>query len=63
MPTRDTAPIGAPIWVDLTTTDTDRCRAFYGELFGWVAEDPVQEFGGYINFNKDGVRVAGVHGR
>jgi predicted enzyme related to lactoylglutathione lyase len=59
MPTRDTAPVGAPIWVDITTSDTDRCRAFYGEIFGWVAEDPVVEFGGYINFTKGGVRVAG----
>lgn len=59
MPTRHTAPVGAPTWVDITTSDTDRCRAFYGELFGWSAEDPAMEFGGYISFNKNGVRVAG----
>ena len=59
MPTRETAPIGAPCWVDLMTSDTDGSRAFYGELFGWTAEEPNAEFGGYFNFTKDGVRVAG----
>ena len=59
MPTRDTAPIGAPCWVDLMTSDTERSRAFYGQLFGWTAEEPAEEFGGYFNFTKDGVPVAG----
>lgn len=59
MPTRDTAPIGAPCWVDLMTSDTERSRTFYCQLFGWTAEDPAEEFGGYFNFTKDGVRVAG----
>ncbi len=59
MPTRDTAPIGAPCWVDLTTSDTERSRVFYCQLFGWTAEEPNPEFGGYFNFAKDGVRVAG----
>ncbi len=59
MPTRDTAPIGAPCWVDLMTSDTERSRAFYCELFGWTAEEPNAEFGGYFNFSKDGVRLAG----
>jgi len=26
-------------WVDLTTTDQDAAKAFYGELFGWEADD------------------------
>jgi predicted enzyme related to lactoylglutathione lyase len=59
MPTRDIAPVGAPCWVDLMTSDVDRARAFYGELFGWTATEPVEEFGGYFNFSKDGVLVAG----
>ena len=37
MPLRETAPIGAPCWIDLFTTDPDKSRAFYGELFGWKA--------------------------
>jgi predicted enzyme related to lactoylglutathione lyase len=59
MPTRDTAPIGAPCWTDLLTSDTARSRAFYTELFGWEAEEPNEQFGGYINFTRGGVRVAG----
>jgi uncharacterized protein len=59
MPTRETAPNGAPCWVDLMTSDVDRARAFYGELFGWQSDDPNPEFGGYFNFSKDGILVAG----
>ena len=59
MPTRETAPIGAPCWVDLMTSDTARSRDFYCELFGWTAGEPAEEFGGYFNFSKDGVLVAG----
>ncbi len=40
MPTRDSAPIGSPCWVDLMTSDTERSRSFYGLLFGWKAEGP-----------------------
>src|SRR5947209_5188486 len=63
MPTRDTAPIGAPCWVDLMTSDTDRARAFYTELLGWGVEEPNAEFGGYFNFTKDGAWIAGGMGR
>jgi predicted enzyme related to lactoylglutathione lyase len=59
MPTRDNVIIGAPCWIDLMTSDTQRSRRFYGQLFGWAAEQPAQEFGGYFNFRKDGVPVAG----
>jgi uncharacterized protein len=59
VPTRDLAPIGAPCWIDLFTPDTDRSRAFYGDLFGWTSESSGDEFGGYINFSKDGVMIAG----
>ena len=60
MPKRDEAPTGAPCWVDLMTSDPDRSRAFYGELFGWTSDDAGPEYGGYINFAKDGLRVAGA---
>jgi len=30
---------GTFCWTDLTTTDQDAAKAFYGELFGWEAED------------------------
>ena len=54
MPKRDSAPIGAPCWVDLFTSDPDKGRAFYEELFGWTSEDAGEEYGGYVNFSKDG---------
>lgn len=59
MPTRTTTPAGAPTWIDLMTSDTDRARAFYGELFGWTSEVGGPEHGGYITFSRDGVPVAG----
>jgi predicted enzyme related to lactoylglutathione lyase len=59
MPTRDGAPNGAPCWIELFTSDVERSRAFYGELFGWTSEDPKAEFGGYFNSFVDGVMVAG----
>jgi len=59
MTKRQDAPLGAPCWVDLFTTDPDRSRAFYGELFGWTSGDAGPDFGHYINFSKDGVLVAG----
>ena len=59
MPTRESAPVGAPCWIELFTSDVERGRAFYGELFGWTSDDPAEEFGGYFTFYKDGIRVAG----
>ena len=59
MPTAPTIPTGAPCWVDLMTSDTERSRAFYARLLGWEAEAPNPEFGGYFNFTSQGVRVAG----
>ncbi len=59
MPLRENAPVGAPCWIDVFTSDPDRARAFYGELFGWKAEEPNPEFGGYFNFTKNDQLVAG----
>jgi len=56
---RDSAPIGAPCWVDLFTSDPDKSRAFYAELMGWKAEEPNVQFGGYFNFSKGDSLVAG----
>jgi predicted enzyme related to lactoylglutathione lyase len=58
MPQRDTAPVGAPCWVDVLTSDPDRTSSFYEQLFGWTAKTS-PEHGGYINFLKDGQLVAG----
>ena len=60
MPKRTTeAPVGAPCWIDLSTSDEAKTHAFYGELFGWTIDDPGSEFGGYKSFLKDGLKVAG----
>ena len=59
MPTRETPPIGAPCWVDISSTDIDATRRFYTGLFGWTAEEPNAEFGGYFNFLRDGEVIAG----
>ncbi len=60
MTVRQNVPTGAPCWVDLMSSDTDKSRAFYGELFGWTAEAPNEEFGGYANFSNGDDRVAGL---
>jgi uncharacterized protein len=62
MPTRTTAPLGAPCWADLWTSDVEGSRRFYGELFGWGADEPDPQFGGYFTFNLDGVPIAGCMG-
>ena len=59
MPKRDTAPIGAPCWIDLFTSDPDKSRAFYSELMGWKAEEQNADFGGYWMWTLDGVPMAG----
>lgn len=55
------APVGAPIWFDLMSTDPARAAEFYQAVFGWELEGPPQaEFGGYQNFLRNGKRVAGL---
>lgn len=60
MPTRDAAPHGAPCWIDLFSSDPDRAAEFYGGVFGWTAEENPPEYGGYVNFLKNGVAIAGM---
>ncbi len=62
MPTRDSAPIGSPCWTDLWTSDVEGSRRFYSELFGWEAQEPSPEFGGYFMFTSKGVPAAGAMG-
>jgi uncharacterized protein len=60
VPVRDNAPLGAPCWIDLTTSDIDRAQEFYGTVFGWTFESAGPDYGGYINAAKDGRPVAGL---
>ncbi|BDN84503.1 hypothetical protein YM3MPS_46950 [Mycobacterium pseudoshottsii] len=45
MPIRNAAPLGAPCWIDLTTSDIDRAQDFYGTVFGWTFESAGPEYG------------------
>jgi hypothetical protein len=54
-----TLVVGAPCWIDLYSSDTDKATDFYGQLFGWTTESAGPEFGGYFTFLKDGKHVAG----
>ncbi|MGW6174221.1 VOC family protein [Arthrobacter sp. NPDC055138] len=52
---------GAPCWVDLMTSDPEKAKQFYTELFGWTYEVGDQEkYGGYTTALKDGQSVAGI---
>ncbi|MGB2711662.1 MAG: VOC family protein [Conexibacter sp.] len=48
-------------WVDLTTTDQDAAKAFYGALFGWEAADmPAGEGVVYSMMRKNGKDVGAI---
>jgi predicted enzyme related to lactoylglutathione lyase len=48
------------MWVDLSTSDLGAAVRFYGELFGWQAEDMGEESGHYTMLRQDGKMVAAV---
>jgi predicted enzyme related to lactoylglutathione lyase len=53
--------VNRPAWVDLSSTDAEGSRKFYGDLFGWnveVNEDP--QYGGYALAKVNGTDVAGI---
>ncbi len=58
MPT-PTLVVGAPCWIDLYSSDTDKATEFYGKLLGWTTESAGPEFGGYFTFLKDGKHIGG----
>jgi hypothetical protein len=62
MSERKSVPPGAPCWIDLWTGDVDGSRQFYADLFGWEAQEPSVDFGGYFMFTRHGVPVAGAMG-
>lgn len=52
---------GAPVWVDLMSSDTEAARDFYSGLFGWQCVTGDEDtYGGYVSFRLDGKRVAGL---
>ena len=55
-----TSPPPAPPAGSTCSHPTPRASAaFYGRLFDWKAEEAGEEYGGYVNFVKDGLPVAG----
>ena len=62
MTNRAHAPSGAPCWADLWTSDVEGARRFYCELFGWEAQEPSPDYGGYFMFTRQGAPVAGAIG-
>lgn len=55
------APVGAPIWFDLISSDPGRAAEFYHRLFGWDLEAPAApDFSGYRNFTRNGAQIAGL---
>jgi uncharacterized protein len=52
--------IGEPCWISLYTPDVDTAVSFYGDLFGWSAGEPSEEFGGYRMFFRGDQPIAGL---
>ena len=42
---------------EVSGKNLDSLQAFYGELFGWAAEDAGEDYGHYHNLSKDGALV------
>lgn len=59
MTRRSDAKLGAPIWIELSTSDLEASHAFYTALLGWETEPSPAENHGYTNFLHDGGRIAG----
>lgn len=56
---RTTYTPGTPCWVDLTTTDVEDAKRFYGAVLGWtVREAPAID---YMFFEREDAAVAGLH--
>jgi uncharacterized protein len=51
---------GAISWSELTTSDVDAAKTFYGQLFGWSFEDAPMEEMTYTMVKANGEEVAGI---
>jgi predicted enzyme related to lactoylglutathione lyase len=65
MPEFTSHPAGTPNWVDLMSPDIDASKAFYTAVFGWDADDQLDDDGNriYVMFSIDGKNVAGLGGQ
>ena len=56
----DQTPAGNFVWLELATSDQDAAKRFYGELFGWTAQDfPMGENAVYTMLSLNG-RLTGA---
>lgn len=61
MTDRTSAPAqGTPTWADLTTSDPEGARAFYGDLFGWGYADGLPGREAHATAELAGRPVAGI---
>lgn len=61
MPEQTSYTHGTPSWIDLSTTDVDGAKAFYGPLFGWDFEtNPTDQGGEYVMALTAGKSAAGM---
>jgi uncharacterized protein len=63
MSERNGYPQGTPCWADLTTSDVEGARTFYGALFGWEWEIAGPEYGDYSTGLLRGRKVAALASR
>lgn len=63
MGTRTKYEPGTFSWVDLTTTDPDAAKRFYGDLFGWEYDDKPADGSVYSMARRYDADVAGVYGQ
>lgn len=63
MPERNDVIFGTPCWLDLTTSDLEGAKTFYGGLFGWDVEDMGEDYGHYNIVRKNGKQVGAMMGK
>ncbi|WP_213816833.1 VOC family protein [Glaciihabitans sp. dw_435] len=60
MPNLDITIPGAPVWMELATSDVDASIAFYEALFGWTHTVSGSDANAYVNFFLNNRHVAGL---
>jgi predicted enzyme related to lactoylglutathione lyase len=61
MPDVKDTTLNSPTWVDVSSPDIDASKRFYGQVFGWEAQQVAgPEMGNYTYFKLRGKEVAGL---
>lgn len=53
--------VGRLCWLDLAASDAGRARSFYGELFGWVAQERRALGGVFTCLSHDGASIGSLY--